>query len=60
MKLVTADDVAAMLGVPSSWLYAQARRNAIPHVRLGRYVRFDPSDVERWIAEQKTTNGAKG
>jgi len=30
-----------------------ARRNAIPHVRLGRYVRFDPGDIEKWIEQQK-------
>jgi excisionase family DNA binding protein len=25
-----------------------ARRNAIPHIRLGRYVRFDPDELEQW------------
>jgi hypothetical protein len=39
-RLVDAEAMAAMLDVPSSWLLAQARRDAVPHVRLGRYVRF--------------------
>ena len=25
----------------------------IPHISLGRYIRFDAADVERWVQEQK-------
>jgi len=52
-RLLDAPEVSERLGVPLSWVRDAARRNAIPHVRLGRYVRFDPSDIERWIEEQK-------
>ncbi len=47
-KLVGAEAVAAQLGVPVSWVRASARRGEIPHVRLGHYVRFDPSEVDSW------------
>lgn len=46
--LLKPEDAAAMLGVPRSWVLDAARRNAIPHVRLGRYVRFDPDALETW------------
>ena len=46
--LVDAGAAAELLGVPDSWVLAQARRNRIPHVRLGRYVRFDPDELEAW------------
>ena len=39
--------------VPVSWVRESARSGAIPCVRLGRYVRFDLADVERWIEECK-------
>jgi excisionase family DNA binding protein len=52
-KLLTADEVASMLRVPKSWVYRACRSGAIPAVRCGRYVRFDPADIERWIDEQK-------
>lgn len=50
-SLLTADDVAAMLGMGTDWIYAQVRADRIPHVRLGRYVRFRAESVEKWICE---------
>lgn len=47
--LVEAQVVADRLGVPKSWVYSQARENKIPHVPLGRYVRFDMAAIEEWI-----------
>jgi hypothetical protein len=52
-RLVDAKAAGALLGVPGSWLLAQARRDKVPHVRLGKYVRFDPSDLERWVMTVK-------
>lgn len=48
MALIDSAQAAALLDVPPSWVLAQARRDAIPHIRLGRYVRFDPVDLESW------------
>ncbi len=54
--LLTADDVAAVLGVPQSFVYALARRGEIPTVRIGdRYVRFRTSALEAWIEARETT-----
>ena len=39
-RLLTAAEVASMLGVPKSWVYEQSRRGVIPTVTLGRYRRF--------------------
>ncbi|HEV7774886.1 MAG TPA: helix-turn-helix domain-containing protein [Conexibacter sp.] len=46
--LVDAAVAAALLGVPRSWVLAQARAQRIPHVRLGRYVRFEPEELQAW------------
>ena len=43
-----------MLNVPHTWVLAQARANAIPHHRLGHYVRLDPDDIARWLTEGRT------
>lgn len=48
-RLLSADQAAEMLGVPASWVLAQARRDAIPHIRLGRYVRFQSDDLRAWL-----------
>jgi excisionase family DNA binding protein len=50
-RLVDAKAVAELLGVPVSWVREQTRAGAIPHVRLGRYVRFDEAAVRAWVAE---------
>ncbi len=47
--LMDAQQAAKMLGVPHTWLLAQARANAVPHHRLGHYVRFDETELIRWV-----------
>ena len=39
-SLLTADQVADLLGVPKSWVYEQSRTGRIPTVTLGRYRRY--------------------
>ncbi|MGH2994349.1 MAG: helix-turn-helix domain-containing protein [Solirubrobacterales bacterium] len=48
-SLVTAQDVAELLGVPVSWVYEQSRRGRIPTVTLGRYRRYRVEAIERWV-----------
>jgi excisionase family DNA binding protein len=47
-RLLDAKEAGELLNVPPSWCLAQARKNRIPHVRLGRYVRFDANELDRW------------
>ena len=50
--LLTADEVAALLGVPKSWVYAETRAGRIPHVKLGpRYRRYRAEAIEQWVSE---------
>ncbi len=55
-RLLEAKDVAELLNVPESWVREQTRRpdaEAIPHIRLGRYVRFDREAVLAWLETQR-------
>ncbi len=47
--LLTADEVAALLQVTKAWVYAETRAKRIPHVPLGRYVRYRRSAVLQWL-----------
>ena len=48
-RLLEAEQVSALLNVPSSWVYANADR--IPGVlRLGRYVRFRPGTISQFLS----------
>lgn len=56
-RLLEAKDVAAMLSVPVTWVRGHTRSGAIPHVPLGRYVRYDRGDIETWMESRKAGGG---
>jgi predicted DNA-binding transcriptional regulator AlpA len=47
--LLTARDVAHMLGVTTDWVYAQSRRRRIPTITLGRYRRYRRRAILEWL-----------
>lgn len=51
-RLVDAEAVAKQLGVKATWVRQEARADRIPHVRVGKYVRFSPTAVDAWCEEQ--------
>ena len=52
-NLLTAGDLAKHLHLPESWVRTEERLGRIPSVRLGKYVRFRLSEVERTIGQKK-------
>ena len=51
--LESIDSLAKRLGVPKSWIYSRTRTGTIPHIKLGRYVRFDAREIDEWLKNQK-------
>ena len=54
----TPEDLANYLGVPIGWIYKRTRKNGpelIPHIKLGKYVRFDPESqtLRIWLANHE-------
>jgi excisionase family DNA binding protein len=51
--IISARELAEYLDVPVATIYAwRYRRQGPPAFRVGRYVRFRWSDVERWIEDR--------
>jgi excisionase family DNA binding protein len=54
--LMTVAEVAALLKVSRSWVYEHTRlrgkpcSDRLPHIKLGKYVRFDPHVMDRQMA----------
>lgn len=51
-NLETLEELSERLKVPKSWIYRQTMRNdetAIPKIKLGKYLRFIPGEVDQWI-----------
>jgi excisionase family DNA binding protein len=57
-RLLDADQVAEMLGVPKTWVYEQSRKGLIPTVELGRYRRYRREAIEEWIRDRETSGTA--
>jgi excisionase family DNA binding protein len=49
--LLTAVEAAELLRVPRSTLYELVRSRHLPHVRVGRSLRFTRAGLARWVAD---------
>jgi excisionase family DNA binding protein len=56
-KLLTPDEVAKLLDVKMSWLMDHVTRiePIIPHIRIGRMIRFRRQDVTQWLNSMVST-----
>lgn len=52
-RLLTAAEIAELLSVPESWVRAETRAERMPHIKLGRYRRYDWPAVVAWLEEQR-------
>ena len=48
-RLLTARELAALLGVSASTVLDWFEAGRLPGFKLGRVVRFRPSEVEAWL-----------
>jgi excisionase family DNA binding protein len=54
-SMLTARQVAELLGVHENWVYDLAASGELPSYKLGGTRRFDRDEVHGWIAEHRTT-----
>jgi len=52
--LLDAEDVAKILGVDTAYVYSLARAKKIPSVKLGKYRKFSPSQIKKWLDRKNT------
>lgn len=53
-KLLSPKELAAWLGVPRSTVYAWNYQGTGPkRIRVGKAVRYRPTEVERWLTERE-------
>jgi excisionase family DNA binding protein len=59
-ELLTVDEVAALLKVSKSWVYehtrsaGRSRTNRLPHIKLGKYVRFHRQALHAFLRRSTT------
>lgn len=50
-RLLTPDEVADHIGMSTKWVYAETRRDRIPHIKLGRRYRYREAAIDRWLVQ---------
>ena len=56
-RFLTVRELAGILQVPQSWIYQRTRLGytAIPHIKVGKYVRFDLDEVLTFLRANGST-----
>src|SRR5213080_2334558 len=52
-SMMTARQVAELLGVHENWVYDQAASGELPSYKIGGTRRFDADELRGWIAEHR-------
>jgi excisionase family DNA binding protein len=50
-RLLTAEQVADMIGMTTDYVYALSRRGRIPTITFGRSRRYRRDAIEQWLVE---------
>jgi len=50
-RLMTAEQVAELLGMDVEWVWKMSRRGEIPTITLGRFRRYRREAILRWLEE---------
>jgi excisionase family DNA binding protein len=51
--LLDAAAAARLLSVRPSWIYEAVRAGRLPHLKIGRHIRFLRSDLESWVLTRR-------
>jgi len=52
-QLLTIEEVSRLLKVKKSTIYHWTSAGFVPHTKVGRFIRFRTSEIERWLQERK-------
>jgi excisionase family DNA binding protein len=52
-KLISIDNLADNLGISKETIYQWTSMKVIPFYKIGRLVRFDEDEIDKWIADRK-------
>ena len=52
-ELLTPEEVAKLLKVPRGTIYKWVHQRKIPHLKVGKHLRFVKAEVLEWVEEQR-------
>jgi len=48
-ELLTVEELSKRLKVKPKYIYELTSQKAIPFYKIGRFVRFDPQEIDQWL-----------
>lgn len=55
MKLLDISQLSEIINIKKKTIYDWTHKDLIPYVKVGRLLRFDLNDIERWLKSNKHT-----
>lgn len=52
-RLLTIDELAEVLSAKKSTIYGWVHLGLIPHIKVGRLLRFRERDIEKWLSSKQ-------
>jgi excisionase family DNA binding protein len=60
VEWLTIEEAATLIRVPKSWLYERTRTNTVPHIKLGKYLRFEQQELLTWVRQFRRDGRGRG
>jgi excisionase family DNA binding protein len=59
--LLRPEEAAELLSVRVSWIYEAVRTGRLPHIRVGKHIRFARAELETWLCGRRVSeSGSTG
>ena len=52
-RLIEIDELSLMLGVSKNTLYDWCAVKKIPHIKMGKFLRFNAAEIENWLQAKR-------
>ena len=52
-KLISIKELSEHLGIPVESIYSWTAMKVIPFYKIGRLVRFDEAEIDKWLEQKK-------
>lgn len=59
IQLLTVEELVQKLRLTKGAVYTMVARREIPHIKMGRRLRFDSEEISKWLDGQRV-NGNNG
>ncbi len=53
MKLMNITQLSEVINVKKKTIYDWTHKGLIPYIKIGRLIRFDINDIEKWLKYKK-------